>query len=138
MNDSAKRLLTASFLACSVLALSACGGGSDDSSSSTPSGSSSSSGSGSGSGAGSDALGYSQVPYQYSCKGVPGTQSINVSNGPCITQQKAYAKAVGCNELDSNYSFNTVGKPFYQCLVNNTTNADLKTTYQKQLTVYSR
>lgn len=137
MNDSAKRFSTVSFLACSVLALAACGGGgSDDSDSSTPSGSASSSGSGSG--AGTDALGYSQVAYKYSCQGVPGTKSIDVSNGPCVTQQKAFAKAVGCNELDANYSFNSVGKPFYQCLVNNTTNADLKTTYQKQLTVYSR
>ncbi|WP_219215714.1 hypothetical protein [Variovorax boronicumulans] len=137
MNDSAKRFLTVSFLACSVLALAACGGGgSDDSDSSTPSGGSSSSGSGSG--AGTDALGYSKVSYQYSCQGVPGTKTIEVSNGPCITQQKAYMKATTCNEPDANYSFNTVGKPFYQCAVNNTTDAKLKTYYQQYLTFYSK
>jgi hypothetical protein len=55
-----------------------------------------------------------------------------VSNGPCLSSQRAYAKATSCNEVDSNYSFNSVGRPFYQCLVLNSTGS-FKTYYQQYL-----
>ncbi len=111
-----------------------CGGGLGD----DPPKSSSSGGSSSGGGSSSspaDALNYAQVNYAFSCKGMSNTITVQVSNGPCITSQKAYAKATTCNEYDSNMTFNSVGKPFYQCLVNNSTGS-YKSYYQQYLSFY--
>ena len=103
------------------------------------SGGSTSGGSGTGSGA-SDALAYDQINYSYVCQPVGGVSrrgSVPVSNGPCLAQQKAYTVAVSCNEVGSDFSFNHVGKPFYQCLVSNSSGR-YKDGYQKYLDYFSR
>ena len=87
-----------------------------------------------------DALAYAQVDYSYSCEPVGGIISsgtIQVSNGPCINEQKAYAKAMACNEVDADYSFNAVGRPFYQCLVDNSSGS-YQDTYRQYLDAYSK
>ncbi|MBK8188200.1 MAG: hypothetical protein IPK77_13635 [Cellvibrio sp.] len=98
----------------------------------------SSSGSGGSSGSGSsDALDYPQVTYSFTCPApVGGSHSVDVSNGPCISQQKSYSRATSCNLVGDDYTFNYVGKPFYQCLVNNSS-GDYKKYYQQYLTYYS-
>lgn len=81
-----------------------------------------------------DALKYQQIKYSFSCAS-GGSKTIDVSNGPCLSSQKAFAKATSCNEYDSNFTFNSVGKPFYQCLVNNSS-GDYKKYYQQYLKHY--
>lgn len=96
--------------------------------------------SGSSGGSRADALAYDQVNYNYSCEpvgGVVNRGTVPVSNGPCLAEQQAYVKAMSCNEVGRDYSFNHVGKPFYQCLVSNST-GDYKSGYQKYLDYYSR
>ena len=96
-------------------------------------------GSGSSSGSG-DALDYPLVDYAYSCTPVDGVVNrgeAQVADGPCITQQKAVVKATGCNEYGSDYTFKHVMKPYYACLVNNSSGS-AKSTYQQYLDLYSR
>jgi hypothetical protein len=81
-----------------------------------------------------DALAYPQVSYSFSCSS-GGSSTVNVANGPCLSSQKPYTKATSCNEYDANFTFNSVGKPFYQCLVNNST-GDYKKTYQQYLSYF--
>lgn len=119
-----------SSLALAGALLAGCSTAEDDTSSSDSVGSSSSSSSG------KDALDYPQVNYQFTCSGVPGTKTIAVSDGPCVSYQKAYSKATSCNEYDADYTFKSTAKPFYQCLVNNTTDSSAKKTYQQNLDFY--
>jgi hypothetical protein len=79
-----------------------------------------------------DGLAYPQVGYTFTCAATQEQKTVQVSNGPCLSSQRAYAKATSCNEVDSNYSFNSVGRPFYQCLVLNSTGS-FKTYYQQYL-----
>ena len=113
--------------------LAGCSTAEDDYSSS--SGSAGTSGT-SGNSSGKDALDYPQVNYQFTCSGVPGTKTVAVSDGPCVSYQKAYTKATSCNEYDADYTFKSTGKPFYQCLVNNTTDSSAKKAYQQNLDFY--
>ena len=110
----------------------------DSSSSSGSASTSDSSSGGSSSGSSKDPLSYPQVEYKYTCSATGKTNSIQVSTGPCASQQRAYARTVGCNEVDSDGTFNSVGRPFYQCLVNNTSDPDQKKYYQQYLDFYSR
>lgn len=89
-------------------------------------------------GSSKDALNYPQVDYTFSCAGVPGTKSMAVSDGPCRSKQQVFAKAVSCNEYDADFTFKSKGKPFYQCLVDNTTDSSAKNTYQKNLDFYAK
>ena len=114
--------------------IAGCSTAEDDYSSSNAAGTSGTSASGSG----KDALDYPQVNYQFTCSGVPGSKTVPVSDGPCISSQKAFAKSVSCNEFDADYTFKSTGKPFYQCLVNNTTDSSAKKTYQQNLDFYSK
>ena len=82
-------------------------------------------------------MSYPQVDYKYTCSATGKTNSVPISDGPCSSQQKAYARTVACNEVDSNGTFNSVGRPFYQCLVNNS-EGDQKKYYQQYLDFYSR
>ena len=84
--------------------------------------------------ANADALDYPQIGYTFSCAS-GGTTTIQVSNGVCVAQQKAYAKAVSCNDYDADFTFKSVGRPFYQCAVDNST-GDFKATYQQYLTYF--
>lgn len=85
----------------------------------------------------SDALDYPQIAYTFSCPApVGGSNTVNVSNGPCVSQQKSYTRATSCNLVGNDYTFNHVGKPFYQCLVNNST-GDYRAYYQQYLDFYS-
>ena len=81
-----------------------------------------------------DALAYPQISYTFTCTS-GGSKKLDVSNGPCLSSQKAFAKATSCNEYDANLTFNSVGKPFYQCLVTNST-GDYKKNYQQYLKFY--
>lgn len=93
----------------------------------------------SGSGSG-DALAYAGIAFQYQCRLVDGAArsgTVPVNNGPCLSEQKAYATAMACNEVGADYSFNHVGKPFYQCLVSNSTGS-YQSGYQKHLDYYSK
>jgi hypothetical protein len=115
---------------CASLFLSTGCGGSADDDKGTPS----STGNENSTSANSDALDFPQVNYTFSCSS-GGTKTVQVSNGPCITSQKAFAKATACNEYDANFTFNSTGRPFYQCLVNNST-GDYKANYQQYLRYY--
>lgn len=89
---------------------------------------------GGGSSANADALNFPKVPYSFTCA-AGGSKTVNVSNGPCISSEKAFTKASTCNEYDSDFTFNSVGRPFFQCLVNNST-GDFKSTYEQSLKYY--
>lgn len=105
-----------------LLGLAGCGGGTDDTSSDDAT-------------SNVDALAYSKTNYSFTCPS-GSTYSVPVSNGPCIESQKAFSKATVCNQPGSGtipYAY--AGKPFYQCLVSNST-GDYKTYYQKYLTFY--
>ena len=111
-----------------VTVLSACGGAGSDSEDSASS-------SNGGNSSNADALNYSQVNYSFTCQGTNSSVTVQVSDGPCLSSQKAYAKATSCNEVDANYTFNYVGRPFYQCAVDNSS-GDYRKTYQQYLTYY--
>jgi hypothetical protein len=83
-----------------------------------------------------DALDYPQSDYSFTCDAQGGGATVQVSDGPCLDEQRAYAKATSCNIIDANYTFNSVGKPFYQCAVSNST-GDYQATYQQYLTYFS-
>ena len=94
------------------------------------------SGGGTGSGTGDvDALAYPIIQHSFTCTGISDTGTAPVSNGRCLSQEKGFAKATACNEFDSDFTFNSVGRPFFQCLVNNST-GNFKTYYQQSLTYY--
>lgn len=101
-------------IAVTVSLLAACGGGLDEDYDDYDSGGSSSSNS-------ADALAYPKVGYTFTCSATGQSHTVNVSNGPCIGSQRAFAKATSCNEVeqDGGSGFDYVGRPFYQCLVNN-------------------
>ncbi len=84
-----------------------------------------------------DGLNYPQVNFAFTCPGIAGTNNIQVSNGPCLSQQKAYAQNVSCNLYDADFTFTSVGRPFYQCVVNNSTGA-FKAQYQVELNRFLR
>jgi hypothetical protein len=128
------RKIAAILLCLPLVAVIGCGGGVEDEQPKSSSSGGGSSGSGS-AGSPADALNYAQVNYSFSCKGLTNTITVQVSNGPCISSQKAYARATTCNEYDSNMTFNSVGKPFYQCLVTNSTGS-YRTYYQQYLRFY--
>ena len=96
--------------------------------------------SGGNSGSSGDALAYPEIAFHYQCRPVGGVVNggtVPVSNGPCLSEQKAYSNALACNEVGPDYSFNHVGKPYYQCLVSNSTGS-YKSGYQQYLDYYSR
>lgn len=82
-----------------------------------------------------DALNFPQSAYGFTCSATGMSKSVQISNGPCAASQKAYSKATSCNEVGNDYSFNNTGKPFYQCLVTNST-GDFKAYYQQYLSYY--
>jgi hypothetical protein len=106
-----------------VLLLSACGGGWDDYSSDYSSSSSTQSD--------KDALAYATTPYTFTCSS-GSSKTINVSNGPCLSSQKAYTKATACNDVAN---FKSTGVNFYQCAVNNSSGRYVSY-YQQYLTYY--
>lgn len=124
------RPLAAAALAASLL--SACGGGLDDDYDDTGGSSAGSSSSSS-----ADALAYPLVDYTFTCSATGRTNTIQVSDGPCISQQRAFAKATSCNEFreDGNSGFDHVGQPLYQCLVNNSSGS-YRSYYQQYLSYY--
>jgi ABC-type glycerol-3-phosphate transport system substrate-binding protein len=111
-----------------VTVLSACGGAASDSTDSSSS-------SDTGVSTSSDALNYPQVSYSFTCQATNTSATVSVSNGPCLSSQKAYTKATSCNEVGADYSFNYVGRPYYQCLVNNSS-GDYRKYYQQYLSFY--
>ncbi len=112
-------------------------GGTGGSSGSGGSGGASASGGG---GSSQDALNYPEIRYTYQCQPVGGVAlggTLPVNNGPCLAQHKAYATAMACNEVGSDYSFKHVGTPYYQCLVSNSSGS-YKSAYEKYLTYFSK
>lgn len=88
----------------------------------------SSSGSSSSGGSSSDALSGPQVTYNYTCD-ISGSNSISVTDGPCLTSQKNYALNFGCNYVDN---FASACNSFYSCAVNNSS-GDYRSYYQQYL-----
>lgn len=87
------------------------------------------SGGGGGGGSGSsDALAGPQVTYNYDCGF--GTETIQVTQGPCQSSQQTYASTFGCNDVDNFYS---ACNAFYSCAVNNSS-GDSRAYYQQYLT----
>lgn len=90
-----------------------------------------------GSGANADALDYPKVTYTFTCPS-RDTKSIPVSNGPCVSQQRAFARATSCNIIDGTSSgFGSVSVPFYGCLVNNSS-GPYQSYYRQYLNYYGQ
>ncbi len=85
---------------------------------------------------GNDPLNKPKIDYSFTCPPVDSApnskHTVQVSNGVCLAQQKAYTYNATCNIFDNDLTLKSVGKPFYACLVNNS-NGEIKAHYQQWL-----